>query len=63
MIALDSRFISERVNQLKDWNIKYFQGSILDRNFLKKHIITADIVYHLAGVTDVAILRANQTLF
>ena len=47
VISLDSRFIEERVNQLKDWNIKYFQGSILDRNFLKKHITTADIVYHL----------------
>ena len=60
VIALDSRFISERVNQLKDWNIKYFQGSILDRNFLKKHITTADIVYHLAGVTDVAYTKSQS---
>ncbi len=60
VIALDSRFISHRVNQLKEWNIKYFQGSILDRNYLKKHITNADIVYHLAGVTDVAYTKSQS---
>ena len=59
VIALDSRFVSHRVNQLKEWNIKYFQGSILDRNYLKKHITNADIVYHLAGVTDVAYTKSQ----
>ncbi len=26
IIAIDSRFASERVNQLKDWNIEFHQG-------------------------------------
>ena len=60
VVALDSRFISERVNQLKNWNIKYFQGSILDKNFLKKHLKNADIVHHLAGVTDVAYTKSQS---
>ena len=29
ILALDSRFISERVKQLKDWNIEFYQGHIL----------------------------------
>ena len=63
-MALDSRFISERVKQLKDWNIEFYQGHILDLNFLKKHLNDADIVHHLAGVTDVAYVKtqANSEL-
>ena len=30
IIAIDNRFISERVNQLKKWNIEFLQGYILD---------------------------------
>ena len=64
ILALDSRFISERVKQLKDWNIEFYQGHILDLNFLKKHLNDADIVHHLAGVTDVAYVKtqANSEL-
>ncbi len=64
IIALDSRFISERVSQLKDWNIQFFQGQILDKIFLKKHLSDADVVHHLAGVTDVAYVKteANSEL-
>jgi len=53
-MAIDSRFVSERVSQLINWNIQFFQGHILDLDFLKKHLHDADIVHHLAGVTDVA---------
>ena len=35
IIAIDSRFVSKRVNQLKEWNIKFYQGEILDKEFLK----------------------------
>ena len=64
IIALDSRFISERVSQLKDWNIEFFQGHILDINFISKHLHDADVVHHLAGVTDVAYVKkeANHEL-
>ena len=64
IIAIDSRFVSERVNQLKNWNIHFFQGQILDLDFLKKHLQDADVVHHLAGVTDVAYVKneANAEL-
>ena len=61
IIAIDSRFISERVSQLSNWDIKYFQGHILDENFLKKHLFDADIVHHLAGVTDVAYVKKESS--
>lgn len=52
--VIDSRFLSERVKELKNWNINFFQGGILDKEFLKKILKNADVVHHLAGVTDVA---------
>tara|TARA_Y100000590_G_scaffold225815_1_gene255225 strand:+ start:34 stop:2583 length:2550 start_codon:yes stop_codon:yes gene_type:complete len=60
IIAIDNRFVSKRVNQLKDWNIKFYQGQILDKEFLKKHLNDADIVHHLAGVTDVAYVKKES---
>ena len=57
IIAIDNRFISKRVNQLKEWNIQFFQGEILDKDFLNKHLNDADVVHHLAGVTDVAYVK------
>ena len=36
IIAIDSRFLSDRVGQLRNWNIKFYQGHILDQFFLKK---------------------------
>ena len=59
IVALDSRFISERVSQLKDWNIEFFQGHILDQKFLNKHLKDADAVHHFAGVTDVAYVKTE----
>jgi len=57
VIAIDSRFVSQRVNQLKEWNIKFYQGEILDKKFLEKHLQNADVVHHLAGITDVAYVK------
>jgi UDP-glucose 4-epimerase len=51
--VIDNRFISERVNQLRNWNINFVQGDILDRDLIFKICKDADIVHHLAGVTDV----------
>ena len=53
IIVIDNRFISERVNQLRNWNIDFFQGDILDKDFIKKHLKDADVVHHLAGITNV----------
>ena len=64
IVALDNRFLSERVFQLNQWGIEFFQGSILDKNFLDTHLANADVVHHLAGVTNVAYVKseANKEL-
>ena len=38
VVGIDSRFISERVNQLKNWDIEFIQGEVLDCKFLNKHL-------------------------
>ena len=53
IIVIDNRFFSERVNQLSSWGIKFVNGDILDKDLLKKYLGNADIVHHLAGITDV----------
>ena len=60
IIVVDKRFISERVNQLKKWNIHFLQGDILDINFLKNILEDCDVVHHLAGITDVAYLKKDS---
>ena len=51
--VLDNRFISERVNQLRNWNIDFIHGDILDKDLVKKHFHNVDVVHHLAGITNV----------
>ena len=51
--VIDNRFISERVNQIRNWNMDFIQGDILNKDLVNKYIKDADIVHHLAGVTDV----------
>ena len=53
IIVIDNRFISERVNQIRNWNMRFVQGDILDKDLVQKYCKDADIVHHLAGVTDV----------
>ncbi len=53
IVVIDNRFISERVNQIRNWNIEFIQGDILDKAFINKHLADADVVHHLAGITDV----------
>ncbi len=60
VVAIDNRFFSERVNQLTKWNIKFFQGDILNKNFLKDHISDCDIIHHLAGITNVAYVKSDK---
>ena len=43
VIALDNRFISERVNELKRRKIKFLQADILDLETVKHHIQEAGI--------------------
>ncbi len=51
--VIDNRFISERVNQLRNWNMEFIHGDILDKDLINSHFKDADIVHHLAGITDV----------
>ena len=51
-------FQKELVNS-KTWGIEFIQGHILDKKFLKKHLHDADVVHHLAGVTDVAYVKSE----
>jgi nucleoside-diphosphate-sugar epimerase/quercetin dioxygenase-like cupin family protein len=53
IIVIDNRFISERVNQVRNWNMEFVHGDILDKELINKYCKNADIVHHLAGVTDV----------
>jgi len=57
IIGIDNRFISQRVAQLRAWNIDFVHGDILDKELVSKLLEDADIVYHLAGITDVAYTR------
>jgi len=53
IIIIDNRFVSERVNQLRNWNMEFVQGDILDKQLINKHFKDADVVHHLAGITEV----------
>ena len=57
--VIDNRFISERVNQIRNWNMNFVQGDILDRELIKKHCQDADVVHHLAGITDVPRVKSE----
>ena len=58
---IDNRFISERVNQIRNWNMNFIQGDILDKGLIKKYCHDADIVHHLAGITDVPRVRSESS--
>ena len=53
IIVIDNRFISERVNQIRNWNMEFIHGDILNKELIKKYCSDADVVHHLAGVTNV----------
>ena len=57
VVAIDNRFISERVNELKRRKIQFMQADILDLEAIKPLLEKAEVVYHLAGITDVAYVK------
>ena len=59
--VIDNRFISERVNQLRNWNINFVQGDILDKELVKKYCKDVDVVHHLAGITDVPRVKSESS--
>ena len=62
IIVIDKNFFSERVKQLTDWNIEFYQGDILDYDFINKFVPNADVIHHLAGITNVAYVKSDQNL-
>jgi len=60
--VIDNRFISERVNQLRNWNINYINGDILDKELIKKYCSDADTIHHLAGVTAVPRVKSESSI-
>ncbi len=60
IIAIDNRFVSERVNELKRRKIKFVQADILNIDEIKPYIQIAEVVHHLAGITDVAYVKKDS---
>lgn len=58
--VIDTRFLSQRVNDLTKRGIKFVHGSIMDKDLVSKVLSDADIVYHLAGITDVAYTKFEE---
>ena len=58
--VIDNRFISERVNQIRNWNMDFVHGDILNKELIKKYCYDADIVHHLAGITDVPRVKSES---
>ena len=61
IVVIDNRFISERVNQLRNWNIEFVHGDILDKKLVEKYFEDADVVHHLAGITDVPRTKSESS--
>ena len=59
ILVIDKRFVSERVNQLRNWNIDFIQCDILNKDLITKYFKDADIVHHLAGITDVPRIKSE----
>tara|TARA_B100000029_G_scaffold7176_1_gene7600 strand:- start:2360 stop:4918 length:2559 start_codon:yes stop_codon:yes gene_type:complete len=58
--VIDNRFVSERVNQLREWNINFVHGDILDQDLIQNYCKEADIIHHLAGITDVPRVKSES---
>ena len=57
---IDNRFISARVSQLRDWNMEFIHADIRNKDLVKECLNEADIVHHLAGITEVARTKDEQ---
>ena len=60
IVVVDNRFVSERVKQLTDWGIEFIHGSILDEKLMESILVDSDVVFHLAGITDVAYTKTES---
>ena len=58
---IDNRFLSERVNQIRNWNMEFVHGNILDKDLINKYFKDVDVVHHLAGITDVPRTKSESS--
>jgi len=58
--VIDNRFISERVNQLRSWNIDFIHADMTDLESVNHHLREADVVHHLVGITDVSRIKEES---
>ena len=61
ILVIDNRFVSERVSQLRNWDIDFVHGDILNKDLVNRYCKDADIVHHLAGITDVPRLKSESS--
>jgi len=61
ILVIDNRFISERVNQIRNWNMEFIHGDILDKELVDKYFSNADVVHHLAGITSVPRTKSESS--
>ena len=61
ILIIDNRFVSERVNQIRNWNMNFIHGDILDKDLVNKHFKNADVVHHLAGITSVPRTKSESS--
>ncbi len=57
--VIDTIFSSSRVNQLRNWGIDFKQGDTTNQDFFKQEIKDADLIYHLADITEVGITKGD----
>ena len=62
IIVIDNRIVSERVNQIRNWNMEFVHGDILNKELIDKYCKDADVVHHLAGVTDVPRTKSESSV-
>lgn len=60
IIVVDNRFLPERIKKLREWGIKFMEISILDKEKLCEILKDCNLVYHLAGITDVAYTKTES---
>tara|TARA_Y100000310_G_scaffold312338_1_gene359534 strand:- start:4396 stop:6975 length:2580 start_codon:yes stop_codon:yes gene_type:complete len=58
--VIDSRFVSARVKQLRDWGIKFVQTNLFNEEALQRELKDSDVIIHLAGITDVAYTQTES---
>ena len=61
ILVIDNRFVSERVNQIRKWNMEFIHGDILDKDLIKKYCKDADVIHHLAGITAVPRVKSEAS--